>query len=144
MVSRGVIAGGNCDICGNSAYWNGTTIVAECIECGWVPKDLLNRTCSDACKNILVKREHDKANNKVQCTTCSGTGKVSRTVACGECTNGSNDCVTCKGTGKVMHTTCSGNGYTIENNNCGHEGANGPHYYCTEHGLNIEQYHLGK
>ena len=143
ITGRVVVGGVKCTICGTAASWSTSDfIVAECKECGWAAENLMNKTCSSSdCKNALAQREHDNANNKVQCTTCKGTGKASKTVTCGECTNGSNDCNTCNGTGKVMHMACSGNGYTIENNNCGHEGANGPHYYCANHGKNVAQYH---
>ncbi|MCI8392375.1 MAG: hypothetical protein HFJ24_03870 [Clostridia bacterium] len=129
--------------CGKSAGDGiGWGIAVNCADCNFSYKSAYNLGfCSDNCKNEYAQKVHDEANNKVQCTTCSGTGKVSKTVTCGECTNGSNDCITCKGTGKVMHMVCSGNGYTIENNNCGHQGANGPHYYCAEHGTNVEEYH---
>ncbi len=128
--------------CGSMAT-NDKSLEVDCSNCSFTyRKDEVN-LCNEKCGQEYAQKLHDKAGNKKQCTTCSGTGKVSKTVTCGECTNGSNECITCIGTGKIMHTACSGNGYTIENNNCGHEGANGPHYYCTEHGLNIEQYHLG-
>ena len=128
--------------CGSMAT-NDKSLEVDCSNCSFTyRKDEVN-LCNEKCGQEYAQKLHDKAGNKKQCTTCSGTGKVSKTVTCGECTNGSNECTTCKGTGKIMHVACSGNGYTIENNNCGHEGANGPHYYCTEHGLNIEQYHLG-
>ena len=116
-------------------------ISARCDLCSWTWRSVDSSEYCAECRKILAEAEHSKAEVKVQCTTCSGTGKVSKTVTCGECTNGTNECITCKGTGKIMHVACSGNGYTIENNNCGHEGANGPHYYCTEHGTNVEQYH---
>ena len=103
-------------------------ISARCDLCSWTWSSVDSSEYCAECRKILAEAEHSKAGVKVQCTTCSGT-------------NGFNDCTTCNGTGKVMHTVCSGNGYTIENNNCGHEGANGPHYYCTEHGTNVEQYH---
>ncbi len=122
---------------GNTNY----KVMGTCDSCGFLAEDHQVLVCSSECGIAYAQKVHDEANNKVQCTTCSGTGKVSKTVTCGECTNGSNDCITCKGTGKVMHTVCSGNGYTIENNNCGHQGANGPHYYCAEHGTNVEEYH---
>ena len=129
--------------CGSMAT-NDKSLEVDCSNCSFTyRKDEVN-LCNEKCGQEYAQKLHDKAGNKKQCTTCSGTGKVSKTVTCGECTNGSNECITCIGTGKIMHTACSGNGYTIENNNCGHEGANGPHYYCADHGLNIEQYHLGK
>ena len=126
--------------CGRMAS-NDKSLTVDCSNCSFTYRKDEIHICNEQCGQEYAQKLH--ANNKVQCTTCSGTGKVSKTVTCGECTNGSNECTTCKGTGKIMHVACSGNGYTIENNNCGHEGANGPHYYCTEHGLNIEQYHLG-
>ena len=118
-------------------------IDVACNSCNFsVTKDW-EYICSDECAQKYGKQLHSEAKKTVTCTDCEGSGEVNIWVTCGECTNGSNECTTCKGTGKIMHVACSGNGYTIENNNCGHEGANGPHYYCTEHGLNIEQYHLG-
>ena len=126
--------------CGSMAT-NDKSLEVDCSNCSFTyRKDEVN-LCNEKCGQEYAQKLHDKAGNKKQCTTCSGTGKVSKTVTCGECTNGSNDCNTCNGTGKIMHTACSGNGYTIENNNCGHEGANGPHYYCSNHGKNVAQYH---
>ena len=126
--------------CGSMAT-NDKSLEVDCSNCSFTyRKDEVN-LCNEKCGQEYAQKLHDKAGNKKQCTTCSGTGKVSKTVTCGECTNGSNECITCNGTGKIMHTACSGNGYTIENNNCGHEGANGPHYYCANHGNNVAQYH---
>lgn len=69
---------------------------------------------------------------------CNGIGQVT----CYAC-NGSKTkvCTNCSGSGTKTCGTCNGVGTVKTSHNCTAHDLWSSHYYCSEHGKNVSQYH---
>ena len=76
-------------------------------------------------------------------TSFGGGGHSTVTKRCSSCGgSGKRTCSSCNGNYSWECTTCKGAGTTTVPTNCSHGfGPNTVHYYCSNHGNNVNQYH---
>jgi len=116
---------GTCSVCGQLKTGGyGWYAYPGCNRCSNEKSISSGNKCSSSCAyqyGQSLRGIGDKCLATITCTTCKGNKTVTVTPNCGNCS----------GTGKVQTPT-----------NCSHgRGPNSSHYYCSNHGNNVNQYH---
>lgn len=83
---------------------------------------------------------HCHGTSFVTCGMCSGSGLT--WYGCGNCVgSGMTACGSCSGAKKLLCQHCQGEGMISETSGCLAHDSTQPHYFCSNHGAFVTQYH---